>query len=944
VTYIRPQNRIFQTSTIQPTVNVSPRRGVVMAPVAQLIRFGVPAEQAQGRLDYYDGLLDQTFSWPGKPGTSRVSETFTKVFVKDALLQYFTDSSTGGSSITKSGDGPNLIFSSDLNFAANGGIARSGAFKDRDVQAGDVVKVRAINNASAPITLWSTVRSVKGVTVDAVVGSAAAVAGNAGTTSASATPTQTGGGVNCIFATGSAAGYNGQHDGFITDTYTFTVLEGSIGGDLTTAVFRVTSASGLDDVASFSPAATGVAKAVGTRGLTVTFTYTTGSSCISTATSAGISPSNIVVGQVWSYAVVGAHTASAVTAAGTYSGGQDTVYIIEVTRGGEFTDGTPPQITVSTSNGIDQSGPTSVTAAATPVLIGSLGVTGAFSHTGLRKGDKYTIAATAATTGAMKYLELTNNFDSTIDDDTEVDLTLFIRVPSIQLPRNQTWSPPNVSFSTTQTQLTVKSGITLTDPSWTNGGALLRIPLVSEASKGYGVLYVEAQYWRGDISDSVLSFTDVSQLPTLLGGDDSNDNPGYRGVRYALQNGGNNTSTILFRCIANPDDINSWASGFGDLAQRNDVGAIAVCSNDPDVHDLAIAHVAAMGSAINKKFRRVFLPTFATPAIPVVSAGSSVVGHTLPTTLDEAVALFTTSDDPDTTGTQYTRVICTTSNAGFITNGVHAGDIFRFGYGTNGFGGVTYAEYVIAEVVSEEELRLVTGTSVAISVASKGEVWRNTDAGLEAAEFAAQCGADSSETISRIVPDSFESGAESVPGYFACCAWVGLAYGVLPNQGLTNVELLGFSSVQRITRRFSDDNQDTIAAAGGCIITQDPATGRIYTRHAVTTGDTNNISVREEMMVRNKYDVLYAFADAYEPFKGRTNTTDRLVGKIRDLTNAILRSKTDTIINPDLGPQLQSINGDVLVSRDPINQDRINVYASCTGVAPNNGVDLYISF
>jgi peroxiredoxin len=113
------------------------------------------------------------------------------------------------------------------------------------------------------------------------------------------------------------------------------------------------------------------------------------------------------------------------TSSGTYSDTETSTYIVTVTRGGLYADSVKPQITVSKSNGTDVSGPTTVTAAASAVVAGSLGVQIQFSGTGLRLGDIYYIPVTGATSGAYKTILLGHNMVSAMSGASDLTLTLY---------------------------------------------------------------------------------------------------------------------------------------------------------------------------------------------------------------------------------------------------------------------------------------------------------------------------------------------------------------------------------------------------------------------------------------------------------------------------------------------------------------------------------------
>lgn len=907
-TYVLPQVLVFQDFSVQPTAVANPLRAHISGPHAQLIRYDEDDERDDGLLGTYDWLTDTEYAWPERPAGGVVDNDYTKVWIKDALLKYFQDTIGQGSTITKVSGYNNRITSATISFTDNGDdYPRSGSLYDRDVKAGDVAKVRGVNTDGDAVTLWTYVKNVVGVPVSAVVAAATTDTSNVSTSVADADVTFVSGPENCVTVTASASAYDGRPSGDIEEVYDIIVTEGSVNGDYTTALLRVISGSGNDDDTDVAVAAQGQPTAVGSRGLTLLFDVTGSAACSASAADDTISPSDLIAGQRWQVTVTGDFTKPTPSSGGTYTGTTDTTYILTVNRGGAYDADEPPQITVSTVNGYDVSGPTDITAANTAFDVGSYGADVAFTGTGLRKGDRYYIEVTSEADGAMRTIELGHNLDTDISAGSEVDLTLYIRKSILQVAKNRTGFAPLTNWDVTTTEITLNSGIVAYDESWTDDGEQLPLDVHSEESKDYGQVYVEVRYWLSSLSAEVGTIDDVGNIDELIPGALDPDNPLKWGVFKALENA--NGTEVKFTAVADPSDANDWADVLGLLLGRDDVYNLVPLTRDRTVLDLFAAHVDAQSSPEQALWRVVWVNLEGVPEIPLVHNGSSITGHVDATTTDDEVALAVIEDDPQTSGTQYTLVRNTNQNANFITSGVRAGDILRTLYTTDGFGGTEYSEYVIDEVVAEDELRLLTGPDAPVAVAAKIEVWRNLTSTEEAAEVAANAGAWGDRRVRAVWPDTIESSGTVMPGYFLCASLAGLVSGVLPHQGLTNLEITGYSDVPRTTSKFNRDQLDTMALGGTWIVTQDlsPTSGtlgRIFTRHAVTTGAYDDINAREEVVTRNVDSISFRFKDYFKPFIGVTNVTPVMEARLDLETGKLITTLRTELSTSSLGGQL----------------------------------------
>ena len=324
-------------------------------------------------------------------------------------------------------------------------------------------------------------------------------------------------------------------------------------------------ASGTDDVASVTPSAIGVATSIGTRGLTLTLSDTDFASLSASASAAGVSDADLVAGQVWTIAVTQNFTATTATSGGTYESSNDTTYIVEVTKGGLWADN--PEVSVSTTNGIDQSGP-HVVSDGVDVAIGTDSVTiNLKTSAGLSKGDRFYIVATGVTDGRIGTIELGTNLDQTYADGDEVGIQLYIRKPKLEVSANRTGYAPLVNWSQTETEISVKDGIIAYDESWTDAGVALPLDVTSSSDAGYGKLYVEYRAWLSDLCNAINSIVDVGDIEAISGPLHP-DNELKWGVYKALQN--SNGTPVLYTAVCDPNDVDEWDDVFEILLTRDD--------------------------------------------------------------------------------------------------------------------------------------------------------------------------------------------------------------------------------------------------------------------------------------------------------------------------------------------------------------------------------------
>ena len=939
--YVLPQALVFQEFTIAPTALTEPLRACIVGPQYALNRYSDEDEKSNIRVtSSYNPDADEAFLWPNRAAGAVVDEDYTKVFMDDALLQYYTDPGGDGSVIQAVDGYRNRIRFDALVLQTKNGVDRSAAFCDRDVSPGDVLDILA-SACGEPSSLRTQILDFIPEVVPAVIGDADADISNKASQSASTSDSQTAGDSNnvCVEAVDGAA-FDGRDEGLISETYTIECVVGGNGGDAETALLQVTAASGTEGPFTITPEAFGVATEIGGRGLEVTFNNDGCGS--SSSPPGGIDPDDFIVGQTWVVVVNQAYDAPVAESGGVYLGATDTTYLVRVTKGGAF--GTA-EISVSTSTGVDQGSPVVVPALGTVVPVGSQGLTIKFTSAanGLCEDELFTIAVTAEGEGAIKTVVLSNPLpyemrgmchhgtsSSSSESPPDLAVTFYIK-KDIEVPENREGYAPLVNWEQSDTQITLKVGILAYDAEWTCSGVMQPLPVKD------GIVYVEHRDLLTGLCYEVNSISDVSSINTDnfgAGAVIDPDNPLVYGIYKALGNSNGTAVKYIAVCASSPIELEDWAAALEVLQGRDDVYSLVPLSQDKQVLDLFQAHIEAMSSPEKGRWRIGWFNMVAVTekGMYVTSEALGNVGGTI---------LATVTDDPDASGTQYT--LLTADGEKFITSQdqeVRASDIVRINYQDDGFGNSTYDEYVVDEVLNDEEIRLYSGPSSPINTPIKMEIWRNLSRTATAEEHATNAGLFASRRVYLVWPDEVGNAGVTVPGYFPCCSLAGLRSGVLPHQGLTNIEINGWDDLSRTTEFFNEPQLNIMAAAGIWIVTREPNTGVVYSRHQLST-NTLDLNRQEQSITTNVDSISYVFLRRLAVYIGRGNVTTTMINIIRGEILSILDFFTSFVVTDILGPQIISYEI-VQLEQHPLLKDRILAVINLEVPAPLNNIELHL--
>lgn len=900
----------FQTAS---SATVQPAAACIVGPHTQLVRYAQPAEKAFGGVGDYIPGADTFYSWPHLQVGGLVNLGYAKLFADNAKMVFFSDLIGSDQTVTPVTNKPNRVaINGSAGFAQNGNNPRLAGLYGRDVRVGDSVRVSG-NAAGTIYTVDSYITGLTGDNTVAVTGTVVADAGNHTSQAGSTAVTQVSGAVNCWTVVPNATNYNGFVDGYINDAYTVTVLQGSTGHDPATAVLQVKSASGLDDVASFVPAAVGNVVTVGRRGLQLGVSYS-GGAC------------DLVAGQSWQIAISAAFTATVVTSGGIYTDGADDTYVITVLRGGKLSETDPthqPLFGITTIKGLDSGGPLTVLTAGQAYATGTHGVTFSLDSgtTAVCRGDRFYISVTAAKLGRISTLILANSLPAQLSTAGDLNLWLY-RQQSVQIPRNRVGFDPIVNYTPTATGVTVAQGIVLYDPAFVDGfGAPLPLTLISAS------LFVEYQAYLPVLANDVSSVADVGNINAAISGAIDPDNPLKYNVSKALI--GSATTPVYFIAVANPFDPASWAEAIKRLVGVEGIYNIVPLTYDPVILSLFVSHVTTQSTPEAGFQRALFIGLKATTSRIVVGQSTSSDGN---------FVLATVVDDPATPNNQYTLLTVPTDNAKFMTQNVQPGDEVRFGY-TTAFGQLAYSSYQVASVLSEQQLYLVSGPASQVAQAQRLEIWHTLPIEEIKDDLKFQAANYSNTRVCAVASDLIGFSKPTTDTYSLAAAQAGLISGALPHQAMTNAVLDGFADAVAAKGLLNGDQVADLCGNGVWLISRAPSvqSNAVICRYGTTT-DSSSLATQEEMVRRNVDSMRKYLSDRLGQYLGTSNVTPSMESALRvdvDAAHSFLMTSGYT---QKLGAQMIAVeNVSVLPSLSLA--DRFVVTATWYVPAPTNTIE-----
>ena len=597
-----------------------------------------------------------------------------------------------------------------------------------------------------------------------------------------------------------------------------------------------------------------------------------------------------------------------------------------------------PQIRVTDSAGIDSTSVITIPVITTAHDIGNYGVKIAFAansnteggvvaNGGLRLGDVYYVSVTPAMPGAMRTIVLADTVDVNIPSATPFAMSLYLTQNGVQIPAENTIAGSGFNWVASADSLVVNPGIQVLDASWYDGAGVPQPLNVYTAN-----LFVEYRALMSTYAAAISSLQDLADVATTLGAV-TPDNPLAQGVYNALLNSG--SQPVYFMAVPT-DDLAGYNTVLKAATLSNLVYSLAPLSQEDDVLAAVQAHVNAMSTETAKHWRVAFVGTKMPVSRVVYNQASNPIDDNFYSeiALDSVTGAYTLLSFVDAAGNPSIYTKCTTD--------LTAGDQIVIFNGTDIWGNISTSTYLVKTVLNNTQVRLVTGPAAAIDVPTKTEAWHPYTLDEMVTAFAARSQSFYSRRMYNVFPPQMSEAGVVQTSPFGAAALAGLVSSVLPQQPLTNVQVVGFDDLPLVYQTFSASQLNVLAGAGTLIIMQDTAGGEVYVRHQVSTaGSSGDLNQTELSITKNLDSISYYFAGRFAPYIGKYNVTPNLINMINlILIDGInyLGSLTGVGL---IGPQVILDNSAVVsVTQDPSAADRVIAIVNLELPAPFNVLQL----
>jgi hypothetical protein len=895
--YVEPRRQIFQEFEEAQAQGAAPLFACCIGPLYALHRYEVADEKARIG-DYNEVTPTSAVNWPDHVAGANVDLTGARVVIEDTLMRYY--SGTSNSELRE--DNGNKLYTSAV-LATNSYASRNAAFGDRDVTVGDWARVYWIDGA----TEHEYYTQIAALEANVVAGSAAPVSSpfrEAGFTSTSTTvhATELTASPSHYGTTYVATDYNGLVDGYPQDVYTVQVMAKGAGGSgtLDGTQLRITSAG--NDTPKTLTLGTDVAWVteytvpLGDRGAYVEI-VTTGSD-------------DVTVGATWTievaqlYAQVDVANTAEWQALGNpnYNGATNTKYIITVITGGTLdpasaTNGTV-RVHYRTNNGADTEGyldvPDSAFASATqadyPIGIRNVELR-FFKGEQFSTGGIWSFAMNAPTDGEIKTLVLNDSLPADkganfSGSGPNMDLNLHIST-TVDFPDDY------ITFA--QASITTSSSAQILDDL-----------LGTETLKSLigGRMYADYRELRTDLSGSVGTVSTETERLSVLG-PNSAENPLGKAVYHAQAEG--EYINAVYYVATDTDDLAGHQEALDLLTENDDVYSLVPLTTNAAIKELYRAHVIERSNETNNQWRIAWVGNDADQVVDVYTELSN--SNDLEGTVD--IYPVGTYRELNATGSL------------FLTNGVRTGDTVRINYVTGADGVVTYDSFTVDRVVREDQLILVEDIGGPISVEVKFEIWRNQNK----ADYSTSLGAAAAVFNNRRVvctwgDNPVDTDNTAIPMFYLASALAGQRAGVPPHAPMTQLDLV--TVLLDPVQKFSRDQLNTVASGGIWIVNKE-FSGRVYSRHQVTSiTDPDDFLKREQSKTTNLDHISRDFFTATAGIFGQANISDESLSLISQRITNTIELISNRTYSAKIGPQM--LDASILrLERDPVLRDTVIV-------------------
>lgn len=413
-------------------------------------------------------------------------------------------------------------------------------------------------------------------------------------------------------------------------------------------------------------------------------------------------------------------------------------------------------------------------------------------------------------------------------------------------------------------------------------------------------------------SDTIHSVNTASEVAEDLGTIDP-ENP----LAQAVYNAALNAGGQIVRYMAVPsDDLDGYNKVLEKASLTKEVYFLVPVTRNADVIDAVQGHIENMsanptvGHPSAKRWRVAFISAEVPDEKAVYTKEADTSGRAFYMKGAGAnVLMLVTSDGDEDTG------------RGKFRKDLVKGDIVRFG--------TVSLTYKVEEVLSNTRIKVspvngaaaITGSTSKDVVeifhvytnAEKAEVIRDLSSGF------------ASRRIYNVFPSVFSNAGVTQTGEFAAACVAGLVSSCLPQQPVTNLELVGIDDIPLVYQTFSLDDLNTMASGGTFIVMQDAPNDQVYVRHQISTDyEANNLNTAELSITKNLDSISYFFDNLMSPYIGKYNITPELLAVLENVITGGLVSLESTSYGL-YGPQLIAEGTEILLlEQDAVLKDHVN--------------------
>lgn len=530
--------------------------------------------------------------------------------------------------------------------------------------------------------------------------------------------------------------------------------------------------------------------------------------------------------------------------------------------------------------------------------------------------------------------ELKIDEDIVIDPASSLTASVLRKFAHIEVTRNCEFDPDKAFINWEEVQSGRDFGIKLN-----NSGikVKLNLPHVEYVEHKYKVaygdmysigtlasadLYIECRELSTAASDTIHSLTYASEVANALGAV-TPDNP----LAQAVYNAALNSGGQIVRYMAIPsDDEDGWNAVLNAASLTKEVYFLVPVTRDEGLLELVKSHVNAMSEAHTKRWRIAFISAEIPEIDPIYTAAASTAGNDFHCRVKDidtesltAVIEFCVRNGEDWIADPDTR----------FKKDLKLNDILYTNKHEE-WGEDVFAEYritkisnnntVIISVPSEEELEMLSETDPMVAEvyhpytnAEKAEVIKNLSSSF------------ADRRMYNVFPSEFVTDGVLQSGEFAAACVAGLVSSCLPQQPITNLELVGINDIPMVYQTFSFDQLNTMASGGTFIVMQDLPNDQVYVRHQISTDyEANNLNTAELSITKNLDSISYFFDDLLSPYIGKYNITPELIETLKCVIESGLTSLESNSYGL-YGSQLIADGTEIqLLEQDALLKDHVN--------------------